>query len=1330
MMMAASFSSASLHVPMSGSHRRRGRRHAFAPAASWVQRSGLLAIVLFCLFGLAPKPLHAQTATSGLISGTVTDPSNAIILNANVALEEHGTNATQSTVTDATGHYVFAAVAPGEYTLRVSATGFQTTVVADMHVEVLKSYVENITLKLGETSQTVEVSETPSAELQTTSSTVGATLGGIALERLPAFTRSASALMFLQPAVTPPVANSDTLGGQVAGARSEQITFNLDGGDATSDLEGSNNYAGPPSEPQPAPVIPIPTDSTQEFRVATSSPNATFDHSSGGQVNLITKHGTNSLHGSAYEYHNDDGLNANSWLDNRVGLVRPQSVDNRFGFTVGGPLVKNHVWFFGNYEGRRFHDQTPFSVLVPTSTLQSGILTFADCAKGFGATGNCLGGNPISYPLQSGNISTACAAGPCDPRGLGISPVIAAQLALYPTGNNSNLGDGLNTTGYTFNAPTPISENIGVVRLDYQLSNRWSVFTTYHEAAVARQGTEQVDLLTKQSVATDPIYPSFATVEVTGQLTPQLTSVTHGSYLRNWWVWNREAPTPLVPSTGITQALQLAGEGLGQSNSTAKLLADPVNINTQQARARIWDGHDWYIAQDFSWLHKSHLLQFGGSGYIWNDYHLRTDDVLGGLTSGPINYIEATGNGSGEFVNIPSAYQPTPCSSSSSVSTNCLPSNQLLSWNELYSTALGIVDRAAQVETRSGTFQPNPPGTPLYDNVHIPSFYTYFQDVWQARRSLTITAGLDWGVQLQPNEAQGKEVVMTYAGTNTPVNYYQYIQNRAAALDNGQVFNPQWALTPVNSLATPFQGAMRNTVWHDIGPRVSMAWQVPWKNRLWGDNATVIRGGYDLLFDRSSAVGEVLNPLLTGGLADVDACGGPNTSGTCTAAPTDPTNAFRLGPTASGWDGTTVAIPSPVAQSIPFSPATPNGLFLSSALDPYTVPGHSHNVTVSVERSLPNKMLIEAGFIGRMGRNLAQGIQLNAPDYMMKDAASGQTYAQAFDGVAQALRTGATVPDEPFFDNQLGLANCTGAGFSNCSTYLAAKDSLDLVNGNLGSFAQTVNNKLILFGQPSMDDFQVFEFSGTTDGGFSNYMAGYVSLNKAFSSGLQFQLNWTWSHAIGNQGTNQQYIYSMNSPYNLNLDYSSEPWDHKHTINGWFYYTLPFGTGGKFKTGSGVVNRIIGGWYTSGIYSFATGFPTCVNADGNFGAFLASDCALSSVHLYGMGSQHKVSGNYNFFSNASAVLSDLSRPALSAAREIPYDELRTPTTWNLDFSVGKNIASTEHYKVLMSADAFNVFNLVNFRFPSLNLNLPSSFGTWNSQANTPRQLLVGLRFEF
>jgi len=287
--------------------------------------------VLMCLLIFAPVALFGQSASTGLVTGVVTDPSAAAIPGATVTLQQRGTSATQAAHTDSEGRYVFPAVNPADYTLTIAAPGFATTVINELRVEVQKSSTVNMTLKIGEAAQTVTVSEASAgAELQTTNATVGEVLGGAALDALPVYTRSASALMFYQPAVSPT--------GQIAGARDEQITFSLDGGDVTSDLEGNNGYAAPPGEPTPSPVLPVPIESTQEFQVATTNPNATFARSSGGQVAMLTKAGTNTLHGTAYEFHNDDGLNANTWTNNRLLIHKPHGVDNRFGGALGGPI--------------------------------------------------------------------------------------------------------------------------------------------------------------------------------------------------------------------------------------------------------------------------------------------------------------------------------------------------------------------------------------------------------------------------------------------------------------------------------------------------------------------------------------------------------------------------------------------------------------------------------------------------------------------------------------------------------------------------------------------------------------------------------------------------------------------------------------------------------------------------------------------------------------------------------------------------------------------------------------------------------------------------------
>src|SRR5579885_2535158 len=680
------------------------------------------------------------------------------------------------------------------------------------------------------------------------------------------------------------------------------------------------------------------------------------------------------------------------------------------------------------------------------------------------------------------------------------------------------------------------------------------------------RGTEQVSILgTPHSVSGDPYWSNFYTFQVQGQLSPNFVSVTHGSFLRNWWAWQRTAPTPLVQ--GTTAALQVAGEGVGSSNSLGKLLADPININTQQARGRIWDGHDWYIAEDATWVHSGHTISFGGSGTIWHDFHLRTDNVLGGLTSGPIYYIGARGQSQNSYLQISSAYRPPTCGGA--VTTNCLLQGDVRRWTGLYAAILGMIDHSSQIQTRDGDFNPNPLGTPLYDQVTIPSFTTYFQDVWKATRNLTIT----WGVALTPSERKGKEVVLTYADSHAPFSFVQYLQDRAAALGAGQpgcfqaaggsgpCYNPKWGLIPVRHLSHPFHDKSRITDWRDLGRRAAVAWQVPVKNWLFGAHQTVIRGGYALVFDRTSAVNQVLTPLLTGGLADADVCAGPqrpDQGGGCIGRSTDPIKAYRI-----GVDGSGPGVPPPTKQAIPFIPSAPLGLFLSFPLDPYVTPGYAHSIDFTVQRALPHNMFLELGYIGRFSRNLAQSQQLTAAYYLMKDPFSGQTYAQAFDAVAQQLRAGvnpANVTPQPFFEDLIGPQTLT---INNTPTtvsgtvYEAFNDPGDLFNGDLGSFAEFEAN----FDAPLfVDNMQILEFAGVTSQGYSNYNAGFLVFRKAFSHGLQFQADWTWSHAIGNQGFNQQYVYSSNSPYDLNIDRASEVFDRRHVFTFLWYYDLPFGT--------------------------------------------------------------------------------------------------------------------------------------------------------------------------
>jgi len=1291
-----------------------------------VRSSQLLALIfaLFGLLALSASILYSQTATSGAVVGTVKDPTGALVSGATITLIQQGTNASQTTTTDAGGRFAFPSVAPGEYTLTIVMTGFRKTTVSKLTVEVNKSATVDQTLELGAATETVQVIASTMNELQTTDSSVGEVLSGQELNRLPVQGRSAAQLIFYQPGVAPDTGGGDTAGGQIAGARSEQIMFTIDGGDATSDVEGTNNYASPNQESTAvSPVVPISQDSVTEFRVSTNNSNATFGASSGGQVSIITKSGTNTIHGSLYEYHGDNGLNANGWTNNHYGVPKPPRVDNRFGAGVGGPIIKDKLFYYAFYEGRHFHDQTTIDRIVPTDTLREGIIQWTD-TSGVVHQANF---NPKLGPLAS--VCGPTGTGACDPRGnggIGMSSVVAAQMALLPAGNNTSEGDGLNTIGLTAPVPTPLSTNQSKLKLNYIFNPKWSTFVSWQYSSTSRTGSEQISLLgsVPRAVSGDPYFTNFFTFQVQGQISPNFLSVTHGSSLKNWWGWTRVAPTPLVPGTDY--ALQIGGEDPGSNadftNFTSlKVFCDPINIDTGSARPRVWDGHDWYVGQDFTKVTGPHQLQFGGDGRIWHDYHLRTDQVAGGLTNGPMTYVGSSNLSEYSYATIGGTEQPLGLEASTTPY-----------WNGYYASILGIVDHSTQVEVRNGTFQPYPLGTPSIAHVTLPQFDLYFQDVYKARRNLTITAGVNWGVVLSPGEKNGLESVDVYADSNTPVNIHQFLKSRAAALAAGQNYNPLLGVSPVDSLSAPFNGKMRQAFWKNFSPRIAAAWQVK--------PNTVIRGGYSLVWDRTQAVTSVMTGLLAGGLADIDICGGPTFNGSstavCSGGLTTPATAYRIGP-----DGASVPLPAPTADPIPLIPSG-YSLTQSFGADAFFTPGYAHVVDMTVQRSLPHNLLVELAYVGRFSRNLSADEQMNAPYYLQKEPKSGQTYAQAMDALDKGFLAGApTVAPQPFFENLGNASACMSVFGMNC-TGVAYALMPSVGPADLG-FLDYLMNAYGLFTVPTSNN-QIFENAPITDGGFSNYNAMVLTVRSPKTHGVQFQFNYTWSHAIGSQGTNQHIAYSNESPYNLNLDKSAEPFDHRQVANALWYYDLPFGKGKTFSTSRNLLDRIIGGWSWSGIFVWYTGSPDCVGAVGNYGSFFEETCAIATTGLPSWGKHYNVtgangiatSGNMNVFSNPVAVYNSLQFPQLAVNNRIPHDQMYSFPYWNFDMSLGKKIPITERIGLSLSADAFNIFNHVTFVRPSLDLGNPAGFGVITQQyapgisLNGARVLQLGVRLDF
>src|SRR5216684_3200920 len=302
------------------------------------KRVVLVVVALCCLFALTPSALYSQTA--GTVVGLVIDSSGGAVAGATITLTDKATNTPRTATSNEAGRYVFANVSPGIYDIRVTMKGFRQSAVAGQEVVVGQTLTVNVTLEVGAMSEIVEVKVVSGAELQTENATMGSTVSSDMMLNMPSLNRDATSLLTLQPATAPSVGGGDIYGGQVAGSLSDQNTYMLDGGNFTSDLEGDNNYTHGGMG-----AIPTPIESIEEFKVATNNQTADFFSSAGGQVMLVTKRGTNSFHGSAYEYFRSQLFDANSWDNNR-------QVDPITGQPKPTPRVKYHDNRFGGQRRR------------------------------------------------------------------------------------------------------------------------------------------------------------------------------------------------------------------------------------------------------------------------------------------------------------------------------------------------------------------------------------------------------------------------------------------------------------------------------------------------------------------------------------------------------------------------------------------------------------------------------------------------------------------------------------------------------------------------------------------------------------------------------------------------------------------------------------------------------------------------------------------------------------------------------------------------------------------------------------------------------------------
>jgi hypothetical protein len=1282
--------------------------HGHTPSFIW--RCLVIFLVAMLVVVNLPAVTLSQTSATATVSGTVTDPRGAVVAGASVEMLDIATNQARKATTNEGGQYNFTAVLPATYKLTVSMTGFRQAVIPSLKVDVTKSHQVNITLEVGQVAEVVEVTASAGVELQTLDATVGSVFKSKELLRLPSINRSAAAILSVQPMVQPTRGQGVLGGGQVAGARSDQSTFNLDGADATDLVAGTSNYtAGAIDFVGPTPMIPVPAESIEEYRVGTTNPNATFGRSAGGQVSLVTKRGTNTLHGSAYWYHQNDKLNANRWEFNRTGIKEPELKDNRFGFSAGGPIIKDRTFIFGHYEGRRFPRSESINRLVPSTTLKQGILRFRDAA-----------GNVLSFNVKD-----------FDPRGVGLSPVIRDLWNKLPDGNDITLGDGLNYVGFRAAAAAPLNMDFAVARLDHIFNDKWRFYGTYRYSSQSVLDTAQLDIAGLVSgntrgqavpVAATPVEPRYVSARLTGQLTPTLVNEFVFGYARNWWAYKRVAPFPQV--SGTAGALMIALGNLDQG----------VDVDTQRARSRTWRDHVWQWGDNMTWTKGGHILQFGGTWRRMPVFHQRDDKVVGSLSSLVYELNARTST------SVPTTSRPPTCGGN--VTTNCIRSGDVGIWNDLFTGSLGVVDKAGVLLARDGKLNPLPLGTPLEINGLFHAVEFYGNDTWRVRPSLTLSLGLTYSVQTPPTDRDGKQTLITDAGSGSLIRAREYFDRRRAAALQGQVYNPTLAYLPINDSKNKY---IYDIDWNNLGPRLAVAWNPSFSSgflgKMFGEGKTVWRGGYSLTFDRTNGVGIIMIPILGVGFAQTITCLGPRRDGACTPG-SDPTNAFRV-----GVDGATVKLPPIGTAKSPVVPGT-NEETLSFSIDPELTIGKSHSIDLTIQREIPGNMLVEVGYAGRLGRNLQQSVQLSSVPYFMKDPASGQTLAQAFDAVAQQLRAGVAttaVTVQPWFENQLRGSSFCGTAAS-CTAALAAAHSVQFQQGQLNTLFSRINS--VRPAGPVINT-QVLDLWVRVPAGISNYHAFFAAVRKRMSHGFTFDLNYTLSRSLDQYGLNQEFIGVNSTGFDLDVDYGPTLWDRTHVFNAHWLYELPFGQGRRWSSGS-AADKVIGGWYLSGIYSANSGLPLTVTQHNQvFGgdplnfAVAAGAIPISKPNFDnsvqrtagtgGVGTNAdpaRRGSGLNLFSNPEQVFKNFRHVQISRDGRQGRGVLRGFPRWNVDLSIGKHTSITESVRTVFSFDMINAFNRVEFNDPGLSLLNPAAFGVLTSQFASPRAIQFGFRIEF
>ncbi len=1255
----------------------------------WFRAAFVLVSISYCS-GVG----YAQSTT--LLRGSVTDPSNSAIPTAVIKITNSQTGLSRQTLTGTSGDYQFLQLNPGTYTITAEKPGFAPITRTDVTLLVNTPATLDLHMEVGRSSETVSVSEEAST-INTVDASVGNAFSEQQVRTLPLQTRNVVELLSLQPGVTQ--------NGEVLGARRDQNNITLDGVDVNDNQSAGlvaqntttgNTYQGVNGNSANInsgfnAVLSIPLDSVEEFRVTVSGQGPDQGRSSGGQVVLLTKSGTNQLHGSLYEYNRNTATSANTWFNNQAGVPVQQLVRNQFGASIGGPIKKDRLFYFANWEQRIDASSVAQVQAVPSESLKQGFL---------------------KVQLADGSVQTIAPSQlpAIDPLGIGLNAGYQKILNQYPVGNDPAFGQdgGLNFSGYRFNAPDHLNDLAFVAKADYRLD-------TAGKHTLSVRGTLQHNRQ-DEVLAQFPGQPPASTLRDNSKgLSAHYTAVITPSLINSF-------------TYGLTRMGQefsgVAGTGF-QFEPTA--LA-PLQNYSARPKGRTNPLNNF--VDDVTWVRGSHTITMG------LNLRLNRNNLSSFTSSFPLYAYGATELiGLGEDIdNSVSAYLGNANLANPTAVTNAS------------AMLLGILNDVFVTYQYDKNGKVLPQGTPQQRSFIANSYSGYVGDAWRVNRKLTVNLGLRYENFRPPYEANGLQV-----DTTTPLNQYFAQRNGLQAM--GIPANQMSDFTLSYGLNGPVNG--KQSWWApnnaDFAPRIGLAYSPGDAGGLFGKlfgKNSAFRMGAGLAYDQFG------NDLITqfdqfGSLGLTDPTNFPDSYSFTTsprfsgAYPTLPPAA------AGGFPYTPPAIAAITGTFLGISPdlKTPYSILLNASYS-RELPGKT-TFEIGYMGRLSRRLLMEGDVYTPLEnyKDPGSGVtwQQNAQTvYNLANSLAHQAgipYNNAASVVANEVAANPSlVPNLPFVNNVWpGYKNFYFPGSASANYFYSVYgvfgssflDSLHAADRISGAYLPGR-----CLSAPGCYTF--FAQQGSTlpmwmNAGEADFHGLTVSLRRRYSNGFQFDFNYTLSHSIDNgsaaeSGAGEQGA-AIQDIYNLSAFRGSSDFDIRNNLNANFLYALPVGKGKTFlKNAPGWLDQIAGGWQVSSIWRYSTPLPSAVQGDLAYNTnYWLSSLAVVNTPTPSGGVHIDDNGLPSVFSSINASNSFQDQPPEGAGTRAA---VRLAPIFNVDISVAKSFRLPwEGHKLQFRAEAFNAFNHANFTNPSLSLESPQTFGEFQGTL-PPRSMQFALRYEF